>query len=215
MALRNAFAELSIEATQLQVRDYLDQVETKLQAIRDRLDLGLALDGSTLAALETIQVGNFPASQAVTGPLTDAQLRAVAVPVSGTVAVAEPVTVDGAVAVTNPTADPETGLAKEATALRRYGGGKTPVVATVTASGDTTIHTPAAGKKIRLFWVSAINDPDETTTPLILVKLGALESYRAYAVAHWEIFEGAVDAPLVINLSSAASVAVTAHIEEI
>jgi hypothetical protein len=142
MTLRNAFAELSIEATQIQVRDYLDQVEIKLQALRDRLDLGLALDSptlaaleninatvsgsvsvsnmipavetglaqettlgsrasetkleavrallaatlqvagvvsldaSTLAALETIQVGNFPASQAVTGPLTDAQLRA-------------------------------------------------------------------------------------------------------------------------------------------
>lgn len=32
----------------------------------------------------SFSVSNFPASQAVTGPLTDAQLRAVAVPVSGT-----------------------------------------------------------------------------------------------------------------------------------
>lgn len=36
---------------------------------------------------QTINVGNFPATQAVTGPLTDAQLRATPVPVSGTVAV--------------------------------------------------------------------------------------------------------------------------------
>lgn len=43
----------------------------------------VALDGPTLAALETIQVGNFPATQPVSGPLTDAQLRAAAVPVSG------------------------------------------------------------------------------------------------------------------------------------
>lgn len=43
----------------------------------------VALDSPSLAALETIQVGNFPASQPVTGPLTDAQLRATAVPVSG------------------------------------------------------------------------------------------------------------------------------------
>jgi len=47
----------------------------------------VALDSGSLAALETIQVGNFPASQAVTGPLTDAQLRATPVPISGTVAI--------------------------------------------------------------------------------------------------------------------------------
>lgn len=96
----------------------------------------------------------------------------------------------------------------------RYGGGKTPVCATVTASGDTDIHTPAAGMAVRLFWVSAINDPDEATTPLVKVLLGATEVYRAYAVAHWEVFEGGADEPLTINLSAAASVAVTAHIEE-
>lgn len=91
----------------------------------------------------------------------------------------------------------------------------TPVVATVTASGDTTIHTPAAGKAIRLHWVAAINDPDEATSPLIKISLGATELYRAYAVAHRQQFVGAVGAPLVVNLSGAASVAVTAHVEEI
>lgn len=35
----------------------------------------------------TVGVNNFPSSQAVTGPLTDTQLRAVPVPISGTVAV--------------------------------------------------------------------------------------------------------------------------------
>lgn len=35
-------------------------------------------------ALETIQIGNFPATQPVSGPLTDAQLRANTVPISGT-----------------------------------------------------------------------------------------------------------------------------------
>ena len=55
----------------------------------------LALDAGTLAALETISVANFPATQAVTGtfwqatqpvsgPLTDAQLRAAVVPVDVT-----------------------------------------------------------------------------------------------------------------------------------
>lgn len=52
----------------------------------------VALDAATLAALETISVANFPAVQPVSdnggsltvdGPVTDAQLRASAVPVSG------------------------------------------------------------------------------------------------------------------------------------
>ena len=50
----------------------------------------VALDAATLVALEninavvsgTVAVSNLPASQAVTGPLTDAQLRATALPVS-------------------------------------------------------------------------------------------------------------------------------------
>jgi hypothetical protein len=67
----------------------------------------VALDAATLAALETISVANFPASQPVTGPLTDVELRAVAVPISGTVT------------VSNPTAAPETGLAKDATLVDR------------------------------------------------------------------------------------------------
>jgi len=40
------------------------------------------LSSTTLAALEHISIDNFPSSQAVTGPLTDTQLRASAVPVS-------------------------------------------------------------------------------------------------------------------------------------
>lgn len=39
-----------------------------------------------------VEVSNFPATQAVSGPLTDAQLRAAAVPVSGTVTATGPLT---------------------------------------------------------------------------------------------------------------------------
>lgn len=106
------------------------------------------------------------------------------------------------------------GLALEATQQRRWGGGKTPVCATVTASGDTVVHSPAAGKAVRLWWVLAVNDPDEATSPLIKVSIGALECYRGYAIAHWEPFEGAAGEDVVVNLSGAASVAVTLHLEE-
>ena len=47
---------------------------------------GVKVDGSavTQPVSGTIAVSNFPASQAVTGPLTDTQIRATALPVSGT-----------------------------------------------------------------------------------------------------------------------------------
>lgn len=97
----------------------------------------------------------------------------------------------------------------------RFTGGKTPIVATVTASGDTTVHTPAAGKAIVVHWVYAVGDPDESSTPLIKVLLGADELYRVFGVSHYERFVGDVDAALVVNLSSVGSVAFTAHIEEV
>lgn len=97
----------------------------------------------------------------------------------------------------------------------RFAGGKTAAVATVTASGDTTILTPSAGHKIKLYWITAINDPDQATNPLVRITLtGAGEIYRSYAIAHWEVFTGTTDGTLIVNLSEAASVAVTVHYEE-
>lgn len=89
------------------------------------------------------------------------------------------------------------------------------MVATVTASGNTTVHTPAAGKRIRLHWMYAINDPSATTPPLIKVFLGADEKYRVYALSKRQMATGPMDGALIINLSTAGSVAVTALIEEV
>lgn len=91
----------------------------------------------------------------------------------------------------------------------------THVVTTVTASGDTTVYTPASGKAIRLHWIYAINDPSALTTPLINIKIGSTALYRVYALSKRQRKTGAVDAPLVVNLSVAGSVAVTAILEEI
>ncbi len=90
----------------------------------------------------------------------------------------------------------------------------THVVATVTASGPTTIYTPTAGKLIRLRWIYAINDPGSSASPLIRVFLGAQEYYRVFALSKRQVISGAIDAPLIINLSEAAEVAVTAILEE-
>lgn len=121
---------------------------------------------------------------------------------------------DVALGSTTDLADALTLIGRIASIQSRYKGGLAPVVATVTASGLTIIHTPAAGKAIRLFWVSAISDPDASASPLIRLKIGALECYRSYGIAHWERFDGAADEPLTVTLDEAGSVAVTAHLEE-
>jgi hypothetical protein len=91
----------------------------------------------------------------------------------------------------------------------------THVCATVTTSGDTTIYTPASGKCVRLHWVYAISDPTASAAPLIDVKLGADTIYRVYALSKRQRKTGAMDAPLIINLGSAGSVAFTVILEEV
>jgi hypothetical protein len=91
----------------------------------------------------------------------------------------------------------------------------THIVGTITSSGNTTIYTPASGKRIRLRWLYAINDPGSAASPLIKISLGAQEKYRVYAISKRQMTTGEVDAPLIVNLSEAAEVAVTFLLEEI
>jgi hypothetical protein len=90
----------------------------------------------------------------------------------------------------------------------------THVVATVTASGPTTIYTPTSGKLIRLRWLYAINDPSSSASPLIRVFLGAQEYYRVFALSKRQVISGPIDGSLIVNLSTTGSVAVTAILEE-
>jgi hypothetical protein len=89
------------------------------------------------------------------------------------------------------------------------------VVATVTATGDTTIYTPAPGNAVRLRWIYAINDPTATSAPLISVRLGAVEVYRVWALSKRQRVTGPADGPLVVNLAGGGNVAVTALLEEV
>ena len=91
----------------------------------------------------------------------------------------------------------------------------THVVATVTASGDTLLYTPSPGKRVRVRWVYAINDPGSSASPLIKVLLGTREIYRVFAVSKRQLVTGPVDGALIINLDEAASVAVTVLLEEV
>lgn len=119
----------------------------------------------------------------------------------------------GSTAVSNfPSDYPD--AAQQGYQANRYGGGKSAYAGTVSASGDTDVITPAGGNAIRVFWVYALGDPDNATSPLITVSIGATSIYAGYALAHWEIFEGAADEPVTVNLGSAETVAVTIHYEE-
>ncbi len=140
-------------------------------------------------------------SQSTRQPLTDAQLRALAVAVSGTVT------------VSNPTTSPETGLSKEVTLGRRFGGSKLSDGGNYTATTDIT---PTAGMAMRLLWVAFVPNSDNTAANLIDVRfVGAAKPlYVGYAMAHWERFDGALNTALRITLSNSQPVAVTVHFEE-
>ncbi len=185
----------------------------------------VALDAAPLAALESINA-------AVTGTValdapTLAALESITALVSGTVALDAPSlaaleTIQvGNLPVTQAVSAAAlplpVGAAIEATQAKRYGGGKLTKTAQVTASGNTTILTPAAGKFVRLYWVGAINDPDQSVSPRIRVGFdGAADYlYSGYAVAHWEVFDGAVNQAVVVNLDQAGDVAATVHYQEL
>ncbi len=89
------------------------------------------------------------------------------------------------------------------------------VTATVTASGDNTIYTPASGKKVRLRWIYAINEPTAATSPLMKIRLGANEIYRVWALSKRQMKTGPTNGALIVNLSATGNVAVTAILEEV
>ena len=85
----------------------------------------------------------------------------------------------------------------------------------VSAAGDTVVYSPAAGKRIRIRWAYAINDPSSATPALITIKLGTLVKYRVFGVSKHQSDTGPVDGALTVNLSVAGNVACTFRLEEI
>ena len=105
------------------------------------------------------------------------------------------------------------GIAKEATLARRFGGAKLAYSGLLT--GSHTI-TPSAGKKISLLWVAFVPSPDNSTANLVQVGFdGDTPVYTGYALAHWERFDGAVGQNLIVTLANSQPVAVTVHYEEL
>lgn len=91
----------------------------------------------------------------------------------------------------------------------------TPVATTVSSAGDTTVYTPAAGKRVRLHWVYALSDPRGANSVKITIKIGSQVYYVTWGITKRQQFTGAVNAPVVVNLSAAGEVAVSLLLEEI
>jgi hypothetical protein len=167
----------------------------------------VALDSATLAALETINVGNFPATQSVSGT------------VEITNDVGNPIPVSGSVSATVTATDLDIrNLSSAQDNVRAFDSTDSEylrVATSVTATGDTTLITPAAGKRIRLQWVYAINDPTAVLSTKITIKLGTAVQYVAWAISKRQQLTGAVDAPLIVNLSNLGDVAVTVFYQEV
>ena len=143
-------------------------------------------------------------------------------------------------------ADPDNALAKQAVinaapADDEYGvavklagsanvaeGAVTPETVTASATGETTVVSPSAGKAIRLWWfhlqAKSTNSAEVTaslrfgsgsadffTTDLSQYGGGIAHNYKAGRGYH----QGAADQPLIVNLSAAQTVYANVDYEEI
>jgi hypothetical protein len=98
---------------------------------------------------------------------------------------------------------------------------------TVSASGDNTIVTPASGKAVRLYYVSlsAHDGNGAGVTCILKFGTGGSAKYKVSLTpkAIWarnigagrRYLQGAVDAPLVVNLSAAQSIHASIEYEEV
>lgn len=105
-------------------------------------------NGGSLTVDGSVSVGNFPASQAVTGPLTNTELRASAVPVSIPTPVpvtdnSGSLTIDGTVAAT------QSGIWQSVPNRPSQGVGRTYKHGVASAiTSDTTVYTVTNGKTL-------------------------------------------------------------------
>lgn len=97
----------------------------------------------------------------------------------------------------------------------RFSGGKSAYAAVLNTAGANTVITPSSGKRIRIFWVAFVPNSDNASANLVTVSIGSTPIYTGYALAHWEVFTGAANDTVKVNLANTGSVAVTIHYQEI
>ena len=105
------------------------------------------------------------------------------------------------------------GAATDATVGKRFAGGKTTQALLVNTSGDTTVHTPATGKVLTVYWVGLSSSENNAAEVLATVRIGSgsATNYQWYlgnpgAFSHWEpISSGVANDALIVNLSNSGN----------
>lgn len=184
------------EATLLNILAQLDDAtaSTVLSVLKE-----IAADTDLLAAVRD----RLPAA----GAASEAKLEAVRALLAGNLNVS----------VTNPT--DVSPLARETTLARKFGSGKITRGQAITLSGDTAAVTPAPGNRVRLFWVGMSTSESNVSEVLVQIKFGTTVHYRwrmgsPGAFSHWEVIEGGVNQPLVVNLDQPMPVEFNVTYEE-
>lgn len=107
-------------------------------------------------------------------------------------------------------------LATEDTLAARFGGSKNAYAGVISSSGDHAVITPASGKRIKVVWVAFVPNSDNDAANLVQIKFqNGSVFYTGYAMAHWEIFVGPTNSPVIVNTATVEPVAITIHYEEI
>jgi hypothetical protein len=150
--------------------------DSTLQSVRDRADF--PLPAAQVTSLKEVAVANFPGTQPVSGPLTDSQLRASAVSVTGTfetlltrlanfLSPTEPVSVSGSAAAGAALSVSIPAVVGKTNHIQRFTltSGSTavnPVTADVTMTGPTSAHSyrfvqpTTVGGRLDPFWIPAL-----------------------------------------------------------
>ena len=89
----------------------------------------------------------------------------------------------------------------------------------ITTAGDNIIYTPALGNRIRIKWIGLRTPRDNAPDIEVIIKIGSANIYRWYMTkldlfSHSTIREGAVNEPLIVNLSVNSNLYVNFDLEE-
>lgn len=90
---------------------------------------------------------------------------------------------------------------------------------TIASQGTTDVITPTEGMKVRVFWVLAVPDPENTDgrAPLVTVQFSGATGaiYKGYALGHWQVFQGVTNEKVQIVTDASDTVAYTIHYQEV
>jgi hypothetical protein len=90
----------------------------------------------------------------------------------------------------------------------------------VSSPGDTTIYTPASGKRVRLKWIGLSSPAANTAETVVSIRFGSGTPFYIWnmgapgALGHGTCREGGVDEPLNVSLTTGQTVYVNFDVED-